>query len=114
MATDFSDSEQRDEPLRQILITTHSPAFISLPEIIDSLLFAYIVTIGGSDINSPIRITRMESVVTAKKRPKKEGYPEKDRATEVYTIDRVRQYLARSNFNKADNKLKKARMLSIE
>jgi predicted ATPase len=112
MATDFSDPEQRDEPLRQILITTHSPAFIGLPEIIDSLLFAHLVTIGGTDINSPLRITRMEPVVTSKRQPKKEG--QKDRATEIYTIDSVRQYLARNNFARADNKLKKARTLSLE
>ncbi len=34
IATDFDDPEQVDEPLRQVLITTHSPSFISQPEVI--------------------------------------------------------------------------------
>jgi predicted ATPase len=29
MATDFTDLEQVDEPLRQVIVTTHSPVFIS-------------------------------------------------------------------------------------
>ncbi len=35
MATDFNDPEQVNEPLRQVLVTTHSPAFISQPGVLN-------------------------------------------------------------------------------
>ena len=115
MATDFSDSEQTDEPLRQVLITTHSPTFISLSEVIDYLLFAHIVTIGGSGHNSlPLRVTRMEPVITSKSLSQQEIHSESDRTTEVYTIDMVRQYLISESLEQANNKLKKARRISVE
>ena len=44
LATDFTDPEQAGEPLRQVLVTTHSPTLISVPDILDSVLFAYMVT----------------------------------------------------------------------
>ncbi len=43
LATDFQDSEQCDFPLRQLLVNTHSPAFVSQPEVRHHLLFAQLV-----------------------------------------------------------------------
>ncbi len=39
LATDFKEDEP-DTPLRQLLLNTHSPAFIALPNIWDSVLYA--------------------------------------------------------------------------
>ena len=114
MATDFRDSQQLEEPLRQILVTSHSPSFISLSEVFDSLLFTHLVTLGGSGRNSlPVRITRMEQVVTPGTQSQQPDH-EIEQSTEVYTIDMVRQYLSSNDLNYARNQLKKARIHSIE
>ncbi|HKV56898.1 MAG TPA: AAA family ATPase [Ktedonobacteraceae bacterium] len=115
MTTDFRDPQQVEEPLRQVLVTSHSPAFISLSEVFDSLLFTHLVTLGASGQGSlPVKATRMEQVVTpqtqAHQQPDHEGEP----STEVYTIDMVRQYLSSNDLNHARNQLKKARIHSIE
>lgn len=115
MATDFNDPEQAKEPLRQVLVTSHSPAFISLSEVFDSLLFTHLVTLGGSDQDSlPIRITRMEPVVTPNTQSRQQSDREGQQSTEIYTIDMVRQYLSSEDLNYARNQLKKARIHSIE
>lgn len=41
LATDFSDPESAAEPLRQFLCNTHSPVFISQPDILPHVLFAF-------------------------------------------------------------------------
>jgi predicted ATPase len=115
MATDFNDPEQAEEPLRQVLVTSHSPAFISLGEVLDSLLFTHLVTLGGSDQDSlPVRITRMEPVVTPNTQSRHQPGREGEQSTEIYTIDMVRQYLSNEDLNHARNQLKKARIHSIE
>ena len=100
MATDFDDPDQLDRPLRQVLITTHSPAFISLPEVIDSLIFALKVAHiepGKSSLN----VTRMIPVLTSDNTS--EG--KDDTAVETYTINQVRKYLDSGSFDKARNRL---------
>src|SRR5260370_17136491 len=65
MATDFNDPQQVDEPLRQVLITTHSPSFISQPEVIDSLLLAIMpVQVQGKNAPS-LRVTRIVPVTSS-------------------------------------------------
>ena len=113
MATDFTNPDYAEEPLRQILITSHSPSFISLSEVFDSLLFTHLVTLGTpGQKDAPIRVTRMESIVTpnAQSRQQIEG----EQSAEIYTIDMVRQYLSNEDLNHAQSQLKKARIHSIE
>lgn len=45
LATDFKKPEDQKRPLRQMLVNTHSPSFISQPDIRDTLLFAFTATL---------------------------------------------------------------------
>lgn len=112
LATDFSDVEQKDEPLRQLLITTHSPVFIGFPEIIDSLLLAFMPLQTGDNQTTPLYVTRMIPVISSQESIQSETYG--DKAVDVYTIDTVRQYLNVGEMRKADKRLKEARLSLIE
>ena len=57
MATDFADPERADEPLRQVIVTTHSPAFISQPEVIDHLLLATTPTLVAPQETQPLLLS---------------------------------------------------------
>jgi hypothetical protein len=109
MATDFNDARQVDEPLRQVLITTHSPLFISQPAVLDCLLLAFMPTRVGIQGSSSMKVTRMEPVITPNTQSQSSAKKDRDRAVEVYTIDTVMSYLNSSNLNTADEQLKKAR-----
>jgi predicted ATPase len=111
MVTNFNDPEEVDEPLRQVLITTHSPLFISLPEVIDSLLFAYIMTRVEplSSGNPTLEITCMTPVVTPDTELPFGIDAYRDETMEVYTLDEVLRYMGSENLDEARNKLKKAR-----
>jgi AAA domain, putative AbiEii toxin, Type IV TA system len=109
MATDFADPDQADKPLRQILITTHSPALISLPEIIDSLIFALKVA-HVEPGKKPLHITRMVQVLTSDVTSERED----DVATEAYTINQIRKYLDSGDFDQARNKLAGRRSIPRE
>ncbi len=109
MATDFNDAQQVDEPLRQVLITTHSPLFISQPSVLDCLLLAFMPTRAGVQGSSSMKVTRMEPVITPNTQPQLSAKNDRDRAVEAYTIDTVMNYLNSSYLNKADEQLKKAR-----
>ncbi len=62
LATDFSNA-QGEEPLRQLLVNTHSPLLVSQPEVIKNLLLAYTATsIEPKENKIPIRITRIAAV----------------------------------------------------
>jgi predicted ATPase len=100
MATNFDDPDQLNKPLRQVLITTHSPAFISLPEVIDSLIFALKITHVEPGKNS-LHITRMVPVFTSDVSAEEED----DLAAETYTINQVRKYLDSGSFDKARSRL---------
>lgn len=113
IATDFTNPNYTEEPLRQVLITSHSPSFISLSEVFDSLVFTHLVTLGTlSPKDSPIRVTRMEPIVTSNTQSRQQT--EGEQPAEIYTIDIVRQYLSSEDLNRARNQLKKARIHSIE
>jgi predicted ATPase len=112
LATDFSDPEQKDEPLRQVLITTHSSVFVALPEIIDSLLLAFKPLQTGSKETTPPYVTRMVPVVASDETVDSETHHSK--AIKVYTINTVRQFLNADELSKADKRLKEARSALIE
>lgn len=55
-------------PLRQLLVNTHSPSFISQPDVRNALLFAYTATRVGPAAQpgmAPQRVTRMVQVEKA-------------------------------------------------
>ncbi len=107
MATDFADPERADEPLRQVIVTTHSPAFISQSEVIDHLLLATTPTRVSPETQSLLNVTRMEPVMTPETLAKISS--DEDRASKYYTIDIVRQYLDSGTLQQADERLKQAR-----
>ena len=92
MATDFNDPEQVNEPLRQVLVTTHSPALISQPGVVDSLLFAYIVTQITPD-QPTLDVTRMVPVIAQSVSSNHVGEIDMDKAEASYTLDEVKKYL---------------------
>jgi len=109
MATDFADPERADEPLRQVIVTTHSPAFISQPQVIDHLLLATTPTRVSPQTQSSMHVTRMEPVMTPATLAKMNLDPDEDRASRYYTIDIVRQYLDSGTLQQADEQLRQAR-----
>lgn len=109
MAIDFNDLEQVDEPLRQVLVTTHSPAFISQPEVIDSLLLAIMPTHVQGRHAASIRVTRMVPVIMAGTQSNLSADIDGDKAVEAYTIDQVRKYLDSDALDEARDQLRKAR-----
>src|SRR5713226_9089934 len=113
MATNFTDLEEVDEPLRQVFITTYSPLFISLPEVVDSLLFAYIMTRVEplSSGNPTLEITCMTPVVTPGTQLQFGIDSSRDETMEVYTLDQVLRYLDSENLDEARKQLKKARSI---
>ena len=109
MATDFYDPRQVNESLKQVLVTTHSPIFISQPEVIDALLL--VITpkrVRYHNIPS-VRLTQMVPVLTQKSHFQLSSDLEQDRAVDIYTIDIVRKYLESGFIDKALNQLEQAR-----
>ena len=109
MATDFSDPRQINEPLRQILVTTHSPIFISQPEVIDALIL--VITpkrVKYHNIPS-VRLTQMVPVLTQKSHSQLSSESQQDRAVDIYTIDMLRKYLESGSIAEALNQLEQAR-----
>lgn len=91
LATDFSDPDQVDMPLRQFLANTHSPVFISQPDILPHVLFAHTVTrMDPAHSAQPERVTRMIPVVPPTQLPFDLEVSEEDRA---YTLEEVLNYL---------------------
>ena len=108
MATDFSDPEQANEPLRQVFITTHSSTFISQPDVLNSLLFAHTISRVVPHKYS-MEITVMIPVITPTNHLLSATKEEVDKSEENYTIDQVQKYLDRSTFEEAQSQLEQAR-----
>ena len=105
MVTDFTDPEQQQEPLRQLLINTHSPTFVSQEDAITNLLVAYIVSaFHGNGTKVPMRVTRMEPVVTDRTKQTGAIRPE-----QAYTLSQVLQYLNGADLNRARHRLEEVR-----
>ncbi|NJL04774.1 MAG: AAA family ATPase [Chloroflexaceae bacterium] len=63
LTTDFSDPEQVDQPLRQLLVNTHSPVFAAQPDVRDGLMFAEMVQHVEPHQNTPpARVTRITPI----------------------------------------------------
>lgn len=108
IATNLNDSSQLNEPLCQVLVTTHSPLFISQPDVIDTLLLALMPTrVQGKE--GPQRVTKMERVVTPGVLSHFSAGKNEDKATKIYTIDMVKEYLHNELLDEADLQLEDAR-----
>jgi predicted ATPase len=107
LATNFKKSEEQNRPLRQILVNTHSPTFISQPDIRDALLFAFTAILidpqqqngQRQGENHSQRITRIEQVGEARKQIqqlKLQGFDAEKRESArdyIFTIDQVKAFL---------------------
>jgi predicted ATPase len=103
LTTNFQDEDQSDLPLRQLLVNTHSPVFISQTEIRDALLFAYMVTRVGPQEKGipPHRVTRIAQV--AKPHPQLTlplGLAI-SKEEQNYTVDQIKHYLNSDTLNEA-------------
>lgn len=100
LATDFTNSDEVELPLRQFLCNTHSPVFISEPGILPHVLFAF--TSLRSDPNSGTaaqRITRMVPIRVPKLQP---ALDFSFSAEEVsYTLEEVKAYLESADLGEA-------------
>ncbi|MBK7203926.1 AAA family ATPase [Candidatus Amarolinea dominans] len=91
LATDFSDPDQADAPLRQLLINTHSPVLVSQQGVLPGLLFAYMTTrVCPGAPQETMRVTRVLPVRPSAqlKLDLKIGDQE-----ESYTLGEVLEYL---------------------
>jgi len=108
MATDFSDPEQADKPLRQVFITTHSPVFVGLPETLDALLFTLKVNRVGPGTEA-LQVTRMIPILSPNNLPISNEGEGRDISAEVYSIDQIRKYLSSDNVAESRDLLEKTR-----
>lgn len=105
LATDFSDPDQaidavETEPLRQLLVNTHSPALVShemrshpCPSLsVSSVLFAYLTTRVDPKLPRSLHVTRVESV------SRQNGSDQKEI---TYTLAQVIDYLNSPNASQA-------------
>lgn len=99
MATDFTDPEQAEEPLRQVLVTTHSPTLISIPEILNSVLFAHLVT--RVEPLSSGKPTMQVTEITPVQENKNGATPS------AYSLDQIKKYLNGDLLNTARTTLEK-------
>ena len=114
LATDLSNPEEFDEPLRQVFITTHSPILVSQPAIRNSLLFASTVTLIVSLPNGveSLHVTSLEPVVSLEEmRTFKE---KKQISGAAYTLDHVLRYLSGDALESARDALEKTRNVPYE
>jgi predicted ATPase len=107
LATNFSDPTQTDQPLRQLLVNTHSPVLVSQPGVLPGLLFAYMTTRvqPGAANKQSLRITRTIPVETTRQLKLDLGIDDQE---EAYTIRQVLDYLDRTDFGEAVATLREA------
>jgi hypothetical protein len=101
LATNFQEEDQRNLPLRQLIVNTHSPTFISRAEIRDALLFAYVVTRVRPPEKEipPQRVNRIVPVIRSDTQSLSElGISEEE---ETYTLDQIKDYLNSDLLNDA-------------
>lgn len=107
LATDFSDPQQREEPLRQVLVTTHSPAFITQPDAFNALLYMYTVTQVSPQATGipPMRVTQATPVLVSGQAT--DTTIDKQQAS--YTLAFVRDLLANDHTGEAIQRINESR-----
>jgi hypothetical protein len=105
LTTNFQDESQVELPLRQLLVNTHSPTFISQTDVRDVLLFAYMVTRVGPQEKDmpPHRVTHIVQVAKTQMQLKLEIGISKEE--ENYTLDQIKKYLNSDTLNEASSNL---------
>lgn len=99
LATDFSDPEQANEPLRQLLVNTHSPVLVGQPGVLPGLLFAHMATrVQPGQATLPLRVTR---IVPVSPDPQLKMDLDIDAQEEAYTIGQVMEYLNSADLGEA-------------
>ncbi len=106
IATNFSDMENSDEPLTQVIVTTHSPLVASQPDVIDALLLAFVPTHIRENA-SPMRVTRMAPVMTSEALSHLEDVSRDDKAIGAYTTNMLLDYLDSELLEEARERLEK-------
>jgi hypothetical protein len=106
MATDLSDPKQANLPLCQVLLTTHSPLFISQPDVIDALLLAIVPT-RVQDKTNPVRVTIMAPAITSEVLSHLENVSRDDKALGAYTANILKSYLDSELLEDAREQLEK-------
>lgn len=111
LTTDFSDLQQTDELLKQVLVTTHSSDFISQPGIIEALLFTYTMTHvepASSEI-PPIRVTHAAPVMVSDTSSINRTGEIIDKGEISFTLDQVIELLTNNPLGEALDLLTKTR-----
>lgn len=100
LATDFSNLEQTELPLRQFLCNTHSPVFIGEPGILPHVLFAFTsLRSDPANRSGAQRMTRMVPVRLPKIQPALGFSISQEEVS--YTLEEVRSYLESAELGEA-------------
>jgi predicted ATPase len=111
LTTNFTDLQQTDEPLKQVLVTTHSLDFISQPGIIEALLFTYTMTHVEPESSKipPIRVTHAAPVVIPDILSTSGARENFDKAEASFTLDQVIELLTNNPLGEALDLLTRTR-----
>jgi len=90
LSTDFSQEANDKLPLRQVLSNTHSPVFISDPEILPNVLFAHTAVRIDPQYHTSQQVTKLTPVQPDPWQPALFQISPEERA---YTLSEVRTYL---------------------
>ena len=101
------------DALRQVLVTTHSPTLVSLPEVLDALMLAIKVT-RVEPHQSTLEVTRMVPVPTPNTQSDFGQNVDRDTTIEIYTIDQIKKYLSRNDTDEVLARLEQARTTLLE
>lgn len=100
LATNFSDSDQAELPLRQFLCNTHSPVFIGEPSILPHVLFAFTALRSDpANRGGAQRMTRVVPVRVTKLQPALGISISQEEVS--YTLEEVRSYLESADLGEA-------------
>ncbi len=103
LATDFSQPDDADLPLRQVLCNTQSPVFIGQSEMLANLLFAHLASPTAHDDSAGSQpVTRIAKVAPDPVQPPL-PIPEDERS---FTLSEVRDYLESADLGEARRQLR--------
>ncbi len=102
LTTDFSSSDQDGAPLRQVICNTHSPVFISNPEILSHVLFAHLTP--RTDLESDRQQLASTRIVPVIPDPLQPALPIPE-DVQSYTLSEVQSYLESADLGAARSHL---------
>lgn len=98
LATDFSDPGQAELPMRQLFCNTHSPVFISQPDILSHVLFAHLESRNvPENAGNPLNVTRILPVIPDPLQPPLPIAEE----VQSFTLSEVQSYLESADLGEA-------------